>query len=68
MTTWILIFVITGMGKDGWDGGVATGTAVFHSQAACLQASAKFRKSYCFEDRYDVKESTKNASSEGGLK
>ena len=58
MSTWILIWVITVSGFDGYQGNapvsVATGSVVFHSQKSCEDAVAKLsalkKKAYCFED------------------
>lgn len=53
MTTWVLVWIVTGFSGYPGNDALATGSAVFHSQAACEKAAATFKKgnkAYCFED------------------
>lgn len=53
MTTWILIWIVSGFEGFAGNTGVTTGTAIFHSQAACEKAITKFpryTKAFCIED------------------
>lgn len=53
MTTWVLIWVVSAFIGPGGNYGVATGTAIFHSQAACQEAAKGFRSyttAFCTED------------------
>lgn len=57
MTTWILIWVIHGV--PGVTPGITSGSALFHSQQACLAAIAQFKKRgldqiFCNPDPRDI--------------
>lgn len=55
MVTWILVWVVSASGFDGYQGNspvaVATGSAVFHSKTSCEVAAKQFKTGFCLEDR-----------------